>query len=523
MSRRWLLPVVFLLALLAACGGRPTFIEPPVRATVTVTPALAVITWEKGTNAKTTLIARTTDPAEPTAPTGDLSVGDPLGTAGVLAISDGTTYRDNALPDVCGPFAWHLWSRAADGTWAKAAATVRSLRGEHTLAPTATVTNLVSTFEGAQVRLGWTNPDISTAFESVTVVRKRGSAPTSANDGTIVYSGPSDQTTDQVSNLSASEPTYYAVFNCNACGRCGPMPATLAVSAASDAGVDVTLTGLTATISADHRFVDLAWSTTAPTVKILRTLNANAVGPNDPAGTVVFMGSGTSARESLDAVLPHLPLDPRRYKYTAWGCSGSICSLAPSSVEFTLTLKQALRAGGYALYFQHATANTCVDRTNLGTATTTTTPNWWKSCDATCATATAAQLTTANSDAELAAIRAFLSANAIPVSHIASSEFCRALQTAQGLGVDAGVIEQSQQLTYFVYEEANRCRDTGSLVNSPPLAGTNTVYVGHGLFTGTCTVFDALNPADCAVYRPQVGAPPRYVTRVSSQQWATLP
>lgn len=511
------------LVLLTACGGRPTFVEAPVRASVTVTPDLAVITWENGTNAKSVLIARTTDPADPTAPTGDFNVGDPLGTAGVIAISEETTFRDNKIPDVCGPFAWHLWSRAADGTWAKTAATVRSLRGEHKLAPSAPVTNLISTFEGPQLRLGWTNPDISTAFESVTVVRKRGSAPMNANDGTIVYAGPSDQTIDMVSNLSASEPTYYAVFNCNACGRCNAAPATLAVTSGSDAGVDVSISGLTAVISADHRFVDLAWNTNAPTVKILRTLNAAAVGPNDPAGTVVFMGSAASARESLDAVLPHLALDPRRYKYTAWGCSGAICSLMPSSVEFTLTLKQALRSGGYALYFQHATANTCADRTNLGTASTTTTPNWWKSCDATCGTATAAQLTTTTSDGEISAIRDFFAANSIPVSHVASSEFCRALQTANGLSLDAGVIEQSQQLTYFVYEEMNRCRDISSAINAPPAAGTNTVYVGHALFTGSCPVFEGLNPADAAVYRPQVGQAARYVTRVSSSQWATLP
>lgn len=519
MSTRWLFPVV----LFAACGTRPTFVEPPIRASVTVTPDLAVITWEKGTNAKTTLIARTTDPGEPTAPTGDLEVGDALGPAGVLAISEGTMFRDTMLPDVCGPFIWHLWSRHADGTWTKTASTVRSLRGDHTLAPSATVTNFVSTFEGPQLRLGWTNPDVSTAFSGVTVVRKRGSMPMSANDGVIVYAGPSDQTVDMVSNLSATEPTNYAVFNCNQCGRCGTTPATLSITAGSDAGVDVTISGLTVTLSADQRFVDLAWNTNAPTVKILRTLNAAAVGPNDPAGTLVYMGSASSTRESLDAILPHLVLDPRRYTYTAWGCSGPICSLMPSAVDFQLTLKQALRSGGYSIFFQHATANTCVDRTNLGNASTTMSPNWWKSCDAMCGTATAAQLTTASSDAELAAIRSFFAANSIPVSHISSSEFCRALQTAQGFGIDAGVIEQSQQLTYFVYEEMNRCRDMTSLVNAPPTPGTNTMLVGHGLFTGTCAVFEGLNPADAAIFRPQVGAPARYVTRVSSSQWATLP
>jgi hypothetical protein len=507
---------------LTACGPRITYVEPP-KASVTVTPGLAVITWEKGLNAQSTLLARTTSNAEPTMPMGSPMKGDPLGTASVLFISEEQKFTDNQLPDACGPFAWHLWSRAADGTWSKTAATVRSLRGEHTLAPTAEVTQLASVFDNGQVRLTWMPPEASTAFEGVTVVRKRGMAPASSTDGTIVYSGPSGMVMDSVNNLSPTEPTFYAVFNCNSCGRCGATAPSVSVASPGDGGTSLSVSGLSAVISSDRQHVDLTWTTTAPRVRVLRTLNGMPSGPTDPNATVVFDGSASSARERLDALLPNMPLEARRYRYAAWGCLNTTCSVTPASLEFTVTLKQALQGGGYSLYFRHATATTCVDNLTLGTASGTSSPNWWKSCNATCASATSAQLTPSAADFELSSVATFFASNTIPVTRVASSEFCRAVRTAEGLQLDAGVIEQVQQLTYFVYEETNRCRDQSSLINAMPTQGSNAVFIGHADYATACPVFDSLNPADAVIYKPQLGAPPRYIGRVSPTQWSSLP
>ena len=104
-----------------------------------------------------------------------------------------------------------------------------------------------------------------------------------------------------------------------------------------------------------------------------------------------------------------------------------------------------------------------------------------------------------------------------------TSEFCRAVQTAAGFQLDAGVVEQVTQLTSFVYEENNRCRDTSSLLNGTPTPGTNSVLVGHGEFSAACAVLDSLNFAEAAIYKPTLGAPPRYLARVSASQWAALP
>lgn len=512
---------VWLFALTACGGAHITYVEPPAKVDLVVTPGVATVTWEQGLNSQTVLVARTPGGDNPSAPDGG-GVGDALGGGTILYVGDDLKLIDANLPATCGPFAWHLWSRAADGTWSKTAATVRSLRGAHTIAPTAQISNLSTVFDGANLRLSWMQPDVSTAFERVSVLKKLGSAPTSLDDGTVVYAGPSSSTTEPIASLSASQDTYYAVFNCNDCGKCGTTGPSIAVSAPGDGGSSLTITGLTTTLSSDQQSVQLSWVTTAPRVKVLRTLNGVPTGPADAAATVVFDGAGSSASERMSKLLPNLPLEARTYTYTAWGCLGATCSTAPATTTRALTLKQALRGGGYTLFFRHATSGTCADNLALGNASVTTSPNWWKSCNATCATATAEQLTPASSDLELSQVRAFFSANMVTVSRVLSSEFCRALHTAEGFQLGPAV-EQSISLTWFVYDEANRCRDAVSLLNAQPGVGTNVVHVGHVNYPAACPVLDSLNPAEAAIYKPTLGAPPRFITRVSAAQWGSLP
>lgn len=218
------------VSLLACSAPGPTLVEAPAAAEVVVSPGTATVTWRKGLNAERTLVVRTLGSVEATKPPEAVTVGDALGGGTVLAFSDGERFIDASFPDSCGPFAWHLWSRAADGTWAPEAATVRSLRGAHTLPPTAQVTNLASTLDASSVRLTWTAPDATTGFVQVSVVRKAGSAPTKPTDGVVVYSGPSTLASDPLSNLSSTGPTWYAVFNCNECGHCAAGPPSVAVT-----------------------------------------------------------------------------------------------------------------------------------------------------------------------------------------------------------------------------------------------------------------------------------------------------
>lgn len=220
-----------LMLWLSSCSAPgPTYVEAPASAEVVVSPGTATVTWRKGLNAERTLVVRTLGSVEATKPPEEIAVGDALGGGAVLAFGDGERLIDASFPDSCGPFAWHLWSRAADGTWAPAAATVRSLRGAHTLPPTAQVTNLSSTLDASTVRLSWTPPDATTGFVQVSVVRKAGSAPTKPADGVVVYSGPSTLASDPVANLSTTGATWYAVFNCNECGNCAAGPPAVSVT-----------------------------------------------------------------------------------------------------------------------------------------------------------------------------------------------------------------------------------------------------------------------------------------------------
>lgn len=227
--RLWTLAVSIPLWL--ACGApRPTYVEAPAAAELTVTPGVGTLTWRKGLNAAQTLVVRTVGSVDATKPPEAVAVGDTFGGGTVLALSDGERFIDANLPDSCGPFAWHLWSRASDGTWSAEAATVRSLRGAHTIPPTAQVTDLVATLETSTVRLTWTAPDAMTGFVQVSVLRKHGSAPASPTDGVVVYSGPSTVASDPLANLSTTGPTWYAVFNCNACGACALGPPVVSVT-----------------------------------------------------------------------------------------------------------------------------------------------------------------------------------------------------------------------------------------------------------------------------------------------------
>jgi hypothetical protein len=521
--------------LLVACPGpQPTFVEAPVSADVEVTPGTATLTWRKGLNASETLVVRTLGSVEATRPVGRPVVGDGLGGGTVVYVGDAERHVDRSFPDSCGPFAWHLWSLAADGTWSAEARTVRSLRGAHTLPPSAQVTNLSAVTEGGVLRLRWVVPDASTGFQQVAVVRKVGSAPANSTDGALVYAGPSAMTTDALSNLSPTAETYYAVFNCNACGRCADGAPSVGVGPPSsldagttdggmgDAGVDLSLTGFMAILSADRQRVELSWSTTAPSVRVLRRLNGTPTGPTDTGATVVFDGAGTTARERTDALLPNTSLEARTYTYAAWACSGATCSSQPGTATFTLTLTQALQGGGYVISWRHASASTCNDNTALGPASTTTVPDWWKSCDSNCATATARQLTSPQADDEMNAVRTYFASRGITVSRVLSSEYCRCFRTAEGFHFGPSP-ELRQELTYFVYAEANRCADTYALLNQVPAAGTNTALVTHAGYPQACAILDGLAWGEAAIFKPVPGGQPRYIARVLASGWASLP
>jgi hypothetical protein len=227
-------------------------------------------------------------------------------------------------------------------------------------------------------------------------------------------------------------------------------------------------------------------------VRVLRRLDTAPVDAADPSATVVFFGTATSASDDLTALLPSTATTPRTYHYAAFGCTGlGVCEPTGSRTTAAPTLVQALRAGGYVLHWRHSAATVCADQTALGTAATTMSPDWWKSCNDQCppgGTATARQLDD-NGRTESTAIGEIFGTLQIPIGRVISSEFCRNLQTAERM--DFGpTIEQSPAITYFVHDEPNRCANSYGLIGEAPAAGTNTAIIGHAGFS--CPVLEAL-------------------------------
>ena len=276
----------------------------------------------------------------------------------------------------------------------------------------------------------------------------------------------------------------------------------------------------------DAAAVRLTWVSADPAsgytqVRVLRRLNALSQGPNDAQATAVFAGTGSTASEAVDLLLPDTTTVARTYYYAVYACSQSgTCNPRGSETSLTPTLLQTLRAGGYVLHWRHATATTCSDHTELGSAATTTHPGWWMSCDADCATATARQLNTAGI-AQATEIGDAMRGRGIPIGRMISSEFCRNVTTAQLMSFGVP-IEQRSDVTFLVYDEASRCDASDALLSEVPAAGTNTGIVGHGFLTGNCAVLDVLAFGEAAIFKPDHDGGTLFIARLRDGDWAAL-
>ena len=82
-------------------------------------------------------------------------------------------------------------------------------------------------------------------------------------------------------------------------------------------------------------------------------------------------------------------------------------------------------------------------------------------------------------------------------------------------------IEQSPALTYFVYDEANRCRDTFALLAQNPPPAANTALISH--VGNTCPPLSNLANAEAAIYKPNGSNAPILIDTVNWEEWGTLP
>lgn len=256
-------------------------------------------------------------------------------------------------------------------------------------------------------------------------------------------------------------------------------------------------------------------------VKVVRRLNAPPSGPEDLSAEVLFAGVGTQLVDPIGDLLPDLAGAPHVYHYAVFGCDAlGTCETTGSHASLAPTLVQCLRGGGYTIFWRHADADVCADNTSLGTAANPTIPNWWRSCDANCATATARQLNAAGVE-RATFIGQQTDALGIDVGRVISSEFCRCIQTAELM--DFGpTIETDTGISFFVYDESNRCTHCYDRIYEVPAPGTNTAIIGHAGFSPSCATLGALAWSECALFKPDGAGGATFITRLTWDAWGLL-
>ena len=515
-----------------------------------------------------TLVARYRGTPDGMPPAGAVPArGDAFGSGIVVYVGSEAAFTDTELPANCSSFTYQLWSHDKAGHWSGGGVTATTLPGG-AAPPAVPPSSLSATRLGMNVSLSWVKAPGST---STKVVRKLGTPPLSPDQGTTAYDGTGTSFLEPLSELPVGQSIFYAAFSCNSCGTCSVIGASASLlidrddAGVPDAGPDdpdggspLKPTTMAAALSTSGRDVNLSWvnppaSTGFTQVKVLRKLNALPSGPDDPTATMLFTGLATSTTDAVTQLLPHAPMptltEPqkgvRTYFYVAYGCAGSSCETYGSRSTFTLTVSQALKAGGYTLWWRHNSASTCGDQTQLGSCscsngvcTNCPANQWWKSCDRgnECpsgiqGSATARQVTPPQSDLEATTIRNQFMQKGIVVGRVLSSEMCRAIQSAQSWrdsnnvlhqGFDFGPqLELVKELTYFVYDEVNRCTNTYQLLNEPPAAGTNTALVSHA--GNSCPILDSLAWGQAAIFKPTPGGAPTFIKSVRYDEWAGLP
>jgi len=276
-------------------------------------------------------------------------------------------------------------------------------------------------------------------------------------------------------------------------------------------------------ISVMSNRVTLSWPAatgTVATYKLLRRENVPPANATDANAVLVYSGSALMVTEDLTQFLPNLTGAPHRYYYAVFGCdAGGQCPSAVATGNFAPSLVQCLQGGGYTIFWRHANATVCVDNLNLGTAAMTTLPNWWRVCATVCVPDTTPRQISDVGRNEATVIGQQMDRLAVPFGRVISSEFCRCLTTAQ-LANLGPTIEEAQELTYFVYDEANRCTNTFALLGQLPSPGANTALFSHVGFPG-CVLGD-LGQAQCAIYKPDGTGAVTFIIRVAWNAWASL-
>lgn len=202
-------------------------------------------------------------------------------------------------------------------------------------------------------------------------------------------------------------------------------------------------------------------------------------------------------------------------RWTLCALAGLLALPAASSAAEPLAgaaLVEALRGGGYVIYFRHA-------QTDFSNPDRISTAGDWKSCDP----ARVRQLSDAGRESARR-VGAALRALGIPVGRVVSSEYCRCVETATLL--DVGPVTTSLDLFNVLAAEwaggkealVERARRR---IQEPPPPGTNTILVSHGFLLREAT---SHQPGEMggAIHHPHGTAPLQAVATLDLDDWEAL-
>ena len=223
--------------------------------------------------------------------------------------------------------------------------------------------------------------------------------------------------------------------------------------------------------------------------------------------------AGTATQNAQDSLIYSAPTSAGVYQMTVKNERDPMDSLVIKViVSSRADVLKPLQKGGYALVFRHAAADVGADLLNAGTG------EWWKSCDS----KLARQLNDQGKK-EATEIGKALRNLEIPIGRMLSSEYCRCYTTADLMGFSLPT-QQSKDITYYVYDEANRYANTMKLTSAQPIDTQNSVLVIHAGFmvVPSPAPLNSLAWGDAAIFKLATGQTATYVATIKVAEWIEL-
>jgi phosphohistidine phosphatase SixA len=186
----------------------------------------------------------------------------------------------------------------------------------------------------------------------------------------------------------------------------------------------------------------------------------------------------------------------------------------PPSQHSSDPLIARLAEGGYVVYIRHGrTDATYQDKQDK--------PEWWKSCDP-----RRHRPLSDDGRNQMQSIGANMRALRIPVGTVITSEYCRAMDSGlllqlMPIATDPG-LNYADAHRYLKHSDAQINAGLRRLLSAKPLAGKNTILVGHvhGMNPPLDQAFSSIQEAESVIVRPLGDDKFEIVGRVTVEKWA---